>query len=147
MYGFYLLLNRKCSLSVLWPNSLLGFMSSLLKYLLRESLMTSTENDRQWEVEVIYWNFFFQDKVSHIDSGVKRALSAFWIKRLNIYIWFIFTLLMLPFKNSFLESFKLCEFSEGFVKAATILLIHHLFVNVGNGVPKWHLPEISVFLC
>lgn len=37
----------------------------------------------------------------------------------------------------------LYEFSEGVVKPGTILLIHHLFVNVGNGVPKWHLPEIS----
>lgn len=146
MYGFYLLFNRKCSLSVLWPNSLLGFMSSILTHLLRESLMTSTGNGRQWEIEVIYWNFF-QDKVSHIDSGVKRTVSAFWIKHSNIYIWFIFTLLMLPFKNSFLENFMLCAFSDGFVKPATILLIHHLFVNVGNGVPKWHLPEISVFLC
>lgn len=145
MCGFYLLLNRKCSLSVLWPNSLPGFMQSILKHLLRESLMTSTGNDRQWEIEVIYWTFsriksywfWSQESTLCILNKAFKYLYVIHISTPNASFW----------KRIFFENFTLCEFSEDFVKPAIILLTHHLFVNVGNGVPKWHLPEISVFLC
>lgn len=97
----------------------------------------------------IYLLNFSQDKASHIDSGFKQVLFVSWIKHSNIYIWFIFILLMLPFKKQvFLENFKLCELSEGSVKPATILLSHQLFVNVIKWCSKkQHLQEISVLLC
>lgn len=121
MCGFYLLLNRNCSLSVLWPNSLPGFLSSILKHLLRESLMTSTGNDHQWETEVIYWTF----------SGIKQAILILESREhslhpelsIQIFIWFIFTLLMLPFKNRFFWKLHTVWVFWGFWEAS------HNFIN------------------
>lgn len=136
MYGFYSVLNRKCSLSVFWLNSLPVFTSSILKHLLRESLITSTENDRQWEMQFIYWSFSrIKQAILILDSGYTLCILDKEFKYLcMVYI----CTPNASFKNKFFGMiqavwvfWRFSEASHNFIKSSLIFICCKMMFHSG----------------